>query len=317
MKQLITQLSFPSSVYAQVEPWESEAMIRPEFDSIKDYDQFLKYSWSRTELRDICKTHGLLFVGSEKKLSKVIEAYFNGDIIPPQRNWYTNELLLCFVNENGLLLEFDLVLLVVSLIFTVIGIINKINYVDNAASVLFLVFGITGLFVAWVFISFCKDLDVIRSYGPVCGDKRFTRAEVDEQANSANTVNLGYEDILLAPDMLIGITAGIAAIAYEDIASLQVTQTWHKDRIGPSGSNRYFEYYTYKIIVKTQKGKTIAISDSKRAEAGVDVKRRGKREKEAGYAENAALKIYEHCLKYNPHVELLAMKKSSMALNEE
>ena len=56
---------------------------------------------------------------------------------------------------------------------------------------------------------------------------------MDEQANSANTVNLGYEDILLAPDMLIGITAGIVAIAYEDIASLQVRQTWHNERIGP------------------------------------------------------------------------------------
>ena len=52
-------------------------MIRPEFENIKDYDQFQQYNWSRTELKDICKKHGLLFVGSEKKLRKVIEAYFN------------------------------------------------------------------------------------------------------------------------------------------------------------------------------------------------------------------------------------------------
>ena len=70
----------------------------------------------------------------------------------------------------------------------------------------------------FVSFNFSKNLDVVRSYRPVCGDKRFIRAKVDEQANSANTVNLGYEDILLAPDMLIGITAGIVAIAYEDIA---------------------------------------------------------------------------------------------------
>ena len=62
-------------------------MSRPDFDCIKDYDQFPKYSWSRAELSNICKKHGLLFVGSEKKLNKVIAVYFNGEIIPPRRNW--------------------------------------------------------------------------------------------------------------------------------------------------------------------------------------------------------------------------------------
>ena len=42
----------------------------------------------------------------------------------------------------------------------------------------------------------------------------------------------------------------------------------------------------------------------------------GNREGEAGYAGNVAIKIYEHCLRYNPQVELLDMKKSSMAPNE-
>ncbi|MBP3204270.1 MAG: hypothetical protein J6M66_02460 [Lachnospiraceae bacterium] len=289
-------------------------MIRPEFENIKDYDQFQQYNWSRTELKDICKKHGLLFVGSEKKLRKVIEAYFNGDMIPPHRNWYTNELLLSFVNENGLSLKFDLFLFGVSLILTVLGIINGINYGVSAA-LLFLLFGAPGLFASFVSFNWSKDLEIIRSYGPVCGDKRFTRAEVDEQANSANTVNLGYEDILLAPNMLIGITAGIAAIAYEDIASLQVRQTWHTERIGLRGTE-FFKYYTYKIIVKTQKGRKIAISNSKQEEAGIDLIRKGDREKEAGYAGDAVLKIYEHCLKYNPKVEILAMKKSSMAPDE-
>ena len=86
-------------------------MLRPEFDSIKDYDQFKKYSWSRTELIDICKEHGLS-------------------------------------------LKFDFVLFGVSLIFTVIGIINKINYAESVDFVLFFVFGVTGLFVAFVSLNF-------------------------------------------------------------------------------------------------------------------------------------------------------------------
>ena len=73
-------------------------MRSPDFDSIKDYEHFKKFRWSRGELENICRDHGLLFVGSEKKLNKVIEAYFNGEIIPPRRNWYTNKVLLNYVN---------------------------------------------------------------------------------------------------------------------------------------------------------------------------------------------------------------------------
>lgn len=267
-------------------------MNKPDFDSIKNYEEFSKYKWDRFELRNICKEHGLLFVGSEKKLNKVIEAYFNGEVIPPRRNWYTNKVLLSYVNENALTIDFDFILFAVSLIITVIGIVNKLR---SAEYVLFIVFGITGLILAVLCIYWGRDLDVIMSYFPRCGDKKFTRAQVDEQANSGLTVRLDHEDVLLAPDMLIGVTAGVAAIAYEDIVSLQVRQKWHTERIGPRGSTRYRDYYTYKIIVRTNKGRKIAISDSK------------------GSMESTAERIYEHCLRYNPGVELLDMKKSSMA----
>lgn len=270
----------------------------PDFDSIENYDQFKMYSWSRAELSKICKEHGLLFVGSAKKLNKVIEAYFNGKKIPPRRNWYTNMVLLSYVNETGITMGFDLVLFAVTLIVTVIGIINKVNGQDDLYYVPFFVFGVTGLIVACLMIYWGQDLNVIMSYIPKCGDRRFTRAQVDEQANSSGTKNLGYEDILLAPDMLIGVTAGITAVAYEDIASLQVRQRWHTERIGPRGSTKYREYYTYKIYVKTNKGKRIAISYSTQD------------------AESAADRLYEYCKKYNPGAELLDMKKSSMATDD-
>ena len=136
---------------------------------------------------------------------------------------------------------------------------------------------------------------MIKSYFPACGDKRFTRAQVDEQANSKEAKLLDYGDIILAPDMLIGVSAGVTAVAYEDIASLQVKQTWHTERIGPRYSTRYREYYTYKIIVRTNKGKSVAISRS---------------ETDACYAVKA---VHEHCLTHNPDVKLLGMKKSSLA----
>ena len=59
-------------------------MERPEFDSIKDFEEFNKYYWYREELIKICKTHGLKADGSKIELYKVIEAYFFGEKILPQ-----------------------------------------------------------------------------------------------------------------------------------------------------------------------------------------------------------------------------------------
>ena len=60
-------------------------MERPEFDSIKDYQEFLKYYWYREELIQICKAHGLKANGTKIELNKVIEAYFSGEKILPDQ----------------------------------------------------------------------------------------------------------------------------------------------------------------------------------------------------------------------------------------
>lgn len=60
-------------------------MQRPEFDSIKDYTEFCKYYWYRDELIKICKAHGLKATGSKIELNKVIEAYFSGKKILPEK----------------------------------------------------------------------------------------------------------------------------------------------------------------------------------------------------------------------------------------
>ena len=54
-------------------------MQRPDFDNIKDFEEFSKYYWYREELIKICKAHGLKANGGKIELNKVIEAYFNGD----------------------------------------------------------------------------------------------------------------------------------------------------------------------------------------------------------------------------------------------
>ena len=60
-------------------------MQRPEFEEIKDFEEFSKYYWYREELIKICKAHGLKADGGKIELNKVIEAYFNGEIILPEK----------------------------------------------------------------------------------------------------------------------------------------------------------------------------------------------------------------------------------------
>ena len=65
--------------------------MRPEFDSINDYAEFSKYYWYRDELIKICKEHGLKADGSKIELNKVIEAYFSGEKILPDKKKSTKK----------------------------------------------------------------------------------------------------------------------------------------------------------------------------------------------------------------------------------
>ena len=60
-------------------------MERPDFDSIKDFAEFSKYYWYREELIRICKTHGLAAPSGKIELNQVIEAYFSGEKIFPEK----------------------------------------------------------------------------------------------------------------------------------------------------------------------------------------------------------------------------------------
>lgn len=60
-------------------------MDRPDFDEIKDYEEFSKYYWYRDELINICKSHGLKAPSGKIELNKVIEAYFSGVKLLPGR----------------------------------------------------------------------------------------------------------------------------------------------------------------------------------------------------------------------------------------
>ena len=57
-------------------------MVRPNFEDIKSYDEFIKYYWYLEELQAICKSLHLEYVGGKVQLNNVIESYFDGVVIP-------------------------------------------------------------------------------------------------------------------------------------------------------------------------------------------------------------------------------------------
>ena len=80
MLQLLTVLSGKWKIQKK-----ERKMNRPEFDEIKDYAEFSKYYWYRDELIEICKAHGLKAPSGKIELNQVIEAYFAGEKILPER----------------------------------------------------------------------------------------------------------------------------------------------------------------------------------------------------------------------------------------
>lgn len=57
-------------------------MERPRFEDIKSYDEFIKYYWYLDELKEICKSLNLKYVGGKTQLNSIIKSYFDGIIIP-------------------------------------------------------------------------------------------------------------------------------------------------------------------------------------------------------------------------------------------
>ena len=53
---------------------------RPDFTTIKTYQEFSRYYWYRTELADICKQLGLEYSGIKKELEEEIKQYFAGNV---------------------------------------------------------------------------------------------------------------------------------------------------------------------------------------------------------------------------------------------
>lgn len=55
--------------------------VRPKFNDIKSYQEFIKYYWYFEELKQICKELGIDYSGNKSELNKNIEEYYKGNIV--------------------------------------------------------------------------------------------------------------------------------------------------------------------------------------------------------------------------------------------
>ena len=82
-------------------------MDRPAFDDIKDYAEFSKYYWYRDELIKICKSHGLKAPSGKIELNKVIEAYFSGEkILPDKKKKHKKKMAVTELYSHDLFEEY-------------------------------------------------------------------------------------------------------------------------------------------------------------------------------------------------------------------
>ena len=75
-------------------------MNRPEFENIKDFAEFSKYYWYRDELIKICMEHGLKAPSGKIELNKVIEAYFSGEKILPDKKPVSRKKKIIVIVEH-------------------------------------------------------------------------------------------------------------------------------------------------------------------------------------------------------------------------
>ena len=226
---------------------------------------------------------------------------------PKPKNWYTNEILNERVNSDGVMVY--IILVIAGLAFFLIGLsifhmirdalcIPGLTFSENLYNhPLGFSFGIALLVMAYAGVSVDNTFNLIGHYWPKCGDTKYTRKEVDDQANSPDTVYLNGVSVFLAPEILIGMDKGVTAIKYEEVATLGFKKMYHTKRDGMKKGTftKYIDYYSYRIVATLRNGRRLVISES-------------------GQMNESVLNtIADRCREFAPDVRIVEMKRSLLA----
>ena len=139
-----------------------------------------------------------------------------------------------------------------------------------------LCFGVSILIFAWIGMYLERTLNVIKHIRPACGSVRYSRKEIDEQADSPESVWINGYDIYVTPKILIGTNKGMTAVEYKDIKRVYFQEKWHREalrgsrKITLSGreTHTYHDAFTYRLIVVTQNNRRLIMCDSSSGDDG-------------------------------------------------
>ena len=215
------------------------------------------------------KTQGEYF-SSNKKGTNYIEKYSR-----IYTKNYTNERIRKQIEVNSAFFRtlVFMMLLGVFLIIMGIGVSDTGLYQRNVPC---LVFGIVIIYVNCVGIYTLGSLNMLKHLRPSCSGKRYRAKEINDLANHPDTVwNEGLQ-IYVTPEALIGFNRGLTVIEYDDIVSIKAKKIHRSERVGPPhpytvghvGSSfihalldKYNEWDTYLIIIKTRTHKRMVLSE--------------------------------------------------------
>ena len=188
---------------------------------------------------------------------------------------YTNERIRKQIEENSAFFRTLIFMLLLNVFLIIMGIgVNDTGlYQRNVPCI---VFGITFLYVTSVGIYTMGSLYMLKHIWPSCSGKRYKAKEINDLSNHPDTVWHNGLEIYITPDALIGFNRGLTVVDYEDIVSIKAKKLHHMKKVGfprhtagHLGSSlifalldKYKEWDTYLIIIKTRTHKRMVLSET-------------------------------------------------------
>ena len=203
---------------------------------------------------------------------------------------YTNERIRKQIAEHSVLfkeivcmLAFALFLILLSFIRAFMDIFPRISVYHLMSSIredhpVGIAFGLTIIVMASVWIHEADSLCMIKHIFPACSGRRYQAKEIDDLANDPKTCWIPELQVFAAPQALIGFNKGITVVEYDDIAGIRIKVKEHSEKTTKGGNrgrmnvrramyfaltDKYREWKTYYIIIKTKKRKRMVLTEVK------------------------------------------------------
>ena len=190
---------------------------------------------------------------------------------------YTNERIRKQIENNSAFFRTLMFMVLLGIVLIILGVGVSADGLYQR-SVPCLVFGIVIIYVNSIGIYTFGSLNMFKHIFPACSSKRYRAKEINDLVNHPDTVWNESLQLFVTPKALIGINRGITVIEYDDIVSIKSKRRHHAEHVGSHpytvGNiwislihallDKYNEWDTFIIIVKTKNHKRTVLSESRR-----------------------------------------------------